>query len=370
MLREERRVKPYQAHLFADDSKPPVSLPADPVFMHEDRRYLNFSSLDCFHLRNNDYLKEAAKLGIDAQGLTGADDRSDAEDQLKKAMAEFKKTEALIFFSDEISAVFAAFSLFGPKATFFADYETSPPILALLQSRNVEYYSHEDLEQLKKLLAAHSERVLVVDGIYEWSGTISPMNGLIGIAKESDCFVIGNELGSFGFLGRDGRGLVDFFNLYDEVNLEVGGFQRFLGGFGAYVAAKKYLLNKVGEIIIRHATPVPQFMLDVNRAGLEFLRDEKANKKMFQKLWSHSRYLITRLKQDGFNTRSDTPIIVVAFGNEDEAKGVARQLFQVGVIVGQYKERIRLIPSIEHTQDDIDDVLDKLLGVTRDLGIK
>jgi glycine C-acetyltransferase len=370
MLREERRVKPYQSHLFTDDTKPLEGLPADPVFVLEDRRYLNFSSPDCFHLRNNDYLKEAAKLGIDAQGLTGADDRNDAEDKLKKAMAEFKKTEALIFFSDEISAVFAAFSLFGPKATFFVDYETSPPILAVLQTRNVEYYNHEDLEQLRKLLAAHSERVLVVDGIYEWSGTISPMNGLIGIARESECFVIGNELGSFGFLGRDGRGLVDFFNLYDEVNLEIGGFQRFLGGFGAYVAAKKYLINKVEETIARHAVPVPQFMLDVNRAGLEFLRDEKANKKMFQKLWSQSRYMITRLKQDGFNTRSDTPVIIVAFGNEDEAKGVARQLSLDCIIVGQYKERIRIIPSIEHTQDDIDTALDKLIKVTRDLGIK
>jgi glycine C-acetyltransferase len=370
MLREERRVKPYQGHLFIDDTKPPEGLPADPVFIYEDRRYLNFSTLDCFHLRNNDYLKEAAKLGIDAQGLTGSDGRNDAEEQLKKAMADFKKTEALLFFPDEISAAFAAFSRFGPKATFFVDCETSPTILAVLQSRNIEYYKHEDLDQLRKLLAAHSERVLVLDGIYEWSGTISPMNGLIGIAKETDCFVVGNELGTFGFLGRDGRGLVDFFNLYDEVNLEIGSFHRFLGGFGAYVAAKKYLINKVWENIARHAVPVPQFLLDVNRAGLEFLRDEKANKKMFQKLWSHSRYIITRLKQDGFNTRSDTPIVVVAFGNEDEAKGVAHQLFQVGVIVGQYQERIRIIPSIEHTQEDIDTGLDKLLGVTRDLGIK
>jgi glycine C-acetyltransferase len=363
-------MKPYQAHLFVDDAKLSEGLPGDPVFILEDRRYLNFSSLDCFHLRNNDYLKEAAKLGIDAQGLSVSDGRRDAEDRLKKAMAEFKKTEALLFFPDEVSAVFAAFSLFGPKATFFADYETSPSILAVLQSRNLEYYTHEDLDQLRKLLAARSERVLIVDGIYEWSGTISPMNGLIGIAKENDCFVIGNELGSFGFLGRDGRGLVDFFNLYDEFNLEIGGFYRYLGGFGAYVAAKKYLINKIEENIVRHTVPVPQFMLDVNRAGLEFLRDEKANKKMFQKLWSQSRYIITRLKQDGFTTRSETPVVVVTFGNEDEAKGVARQLFQTGIVVGQYKERIRLIPSIEHTQDDIDTVLDKLDCVTQELGIK
>lgn len=363
-------MKPYQAHLFTGDANPPEQLPAEPVFVHEDRRYLNFSSLDCFHLRNNDYLKETAKLGIDAHGLSGQDGWSEAEEQLKKAMADFKKTEALLFFPDDLSAVFAAVSLFSGKATFFVDYETTPAVLAVLQGRNVEYYNHEDREQLQKFLAARSERVLILDGIYEWSGTISPMSELIKIAKEHECFVIGNELSSFGFLGRDGRGLVDFFNLYEEVNLEIGSFQRYLGGFGTYVAAKKYLINKVEENIVRHAEPAPLFTLAVNRAGLEFLRDEKANKKMFQKLWSQSRYVITRLKQDGFTTRSDTPLVVVALSNEEEAKGVARELFKAGIIVGQHQERIRIIPSIEHTREDVDLCLDKLQQVTRELGIK
>ena len=60
MLRKER-MKPYQVHLFSDDKKIPDSLPAEPVFVYENKRYLNFLVFDCFHLRNNEVLRGVAK---------------------------------------------------------------------------------------------------------------------------------------------------------------------------------------------------------------------------------------------------------------------------------------------------------------------
>lgn len=363
-------MRPVQVHLFADDNRIPQHLPDEPVFFYENKRYLNFASFDCLHLRNHDYLKEAAKLAIDQHGLTIGTGPGKAEAALVQAMNAFKKTEDLLLFPDEISAVFYVLSIFGEKTTFFVEYETSPAIAAVVPSRSVEFYRRDDPEQLRKLISARSERVLFVDGIYEWSGSISPMNDLIAVAREFGCFVVANEISSFGFLGRDGRGLIDFFNLYDDVNLEVGGFQRFLGGFGAYVAGKKYLLRKIEDNITGHEVALPEFMNAVNRAGLDFLQDEKVNKRMIQGLWSQSRYAITRLRQDGFNTPSDTPIIVVCLGNEEEARSLARRLFDDGLIVGQKRERIRLILSIEHTKEDIDFCLDRLLVDARQLGIK
>ena len=363
-------MRPIQVHLFTDDNRIPEHLPDEPVFFYENKRYLNFASFDCFHLRNHDYLKEAAKLAIDQHGLTAGTGSGKAEAALVQAMNAFKKTEDLLLFPDEISAIFYVLSIFGEKATFFVEYETSSAIAAVVPTRSVEFYRRDDPEQLRKLIGARSERVLIVDGIYEWSGAISPMNDLINVAREYGCFVVANEFGSFGFLGRDGRGLIDFFNLYEDANLEVGSFQRFLGGFGAYVAGKKYLIKKIEENTAGHEAALPEFMNAVNCAGLDFLQDEKANKRMIQGLWSQSRYAITRLRQDGFTTPSDTPIIVVCLGNEDEAHSMARNLFADGLIVGQKRERIRFILSIEHTQEDIDFCLDRLLVNARKLGIK
>ncbi len=363
-------MRPVQVHLFAEERPDPVRLPDEPVFFFGDKRYLNFTSFDCFRLRRHEYIKEVAKQAIEEHGLAVSPSPVQAEDALRQAMNQFKKTDDLRFFPDEVSAVFALLSIFGDKATFFLEYETAASIAAVMSTRTVEFYHRDDLEQLRKMVSARRERVLVVDGIYEWSGAISPMSDLIAIAREYECFTVVNELGSFGFLGRDGRGAVDFFNLYEDLNLELGGFHRFLGGIGTYVAGKKYLIKKIEENVAGHAAELPGFIGEINRAALNFFQDEKANQQMIQRLWSQGRYAITRLKQEGFNTPSDTPIIVIGLGNEEEARSLTRRLFADGLIVAQNRERIRLILSVEHTRDDIDFCLDRLLIACRELGIK
>ena len=362
-------MKPYQAHLFSDESKIPDFLPSEPIFVYENKRYLNFLVFDCFHLRNNEYLKNSAKLNIDANGITATEGRMRTFEELRKAMNEIKKVESLLLFPDEVAALFATISIFGPKTTFFVDYETSPSINAVLQYRNIEYYNHKDLDQLDKLMSAKTEKVIVIDGIYEWLGSMGPINDLVKIAKENDCIIVGNEINTFGFLGRHGRGFVDLLNLYDEMNIEIGSFSKFLGGFGCYVGAKRYLINKIKENTIGIFNPLPQFMLSVNLAGLEIIGTEKGKGDMFQKLWKNSRYLITRLKQIGFSTLSETPIVVVSFKNNEEAGEFIKKLFFEQIIVAQNRERVRLCLSVEHSKEDLDYCLDKFESVGKGLGI-
>lgn len=362
-------MKPYQVHLFSDENKIPIFLPSEPSFVYENKRYLNFLVFDCYQLKNNEYLKEVAKMSIESNGIVAADGRIKTHEEIQKVMFEIKKIDSLLLFPDEISALFALFSIFGSKATFFIDYETSPSIIAVLQHRNVEYYDHNELEKLSKFLSAKSEKVLVIDGLYEWLGTIGPVNNLIKLAKDNDCFIIANEINSFGFLGRNGRGFIDLFNLYDEINIELGSFSRFLGGFGCYISAKKYLMNKIKENAMTILNPLPQFMLSVNLAGLELLKTEKDKKSMFQKLWKNSRYFISRLKQIGFSTLSETPIVIVSFNNNEEAGEFTKRLFFEQVIVAQNKERIRLCLSVEHSKDDLDYCLEKFESTGKEMGI-
>ncbi len=362
-------MKPYQVHLFTDDSKIPVHLPSEPIFVYENKRYLNFLMFDCFHLKNNEHLKETAKLSIESNGIVSTDGRIEIKEELQMAMSEIKKIDSLLIFPDEISALFATSSIFGPKTCFLVDYETSPSVAAVLQHRNIEYYNHNDLKQLDKILSAKSEKVIVIDGVYEWLGNVGPVNELIKIAQDTESVIIGNEFNSFGFLGRNGRGFVDLFNIYDMINIEIGSFNKFLGGFGCYVGAKKYLINKIRENMIGVADPLPQFMLSVNLAGLELIKAGRNKKSMFQKLWQNSRYFITRLKQLGFSTLSETPIVVVSFKNNEEAGEFTKRLFFEQIIVAQNKERVRLCLSVEHNKEDLDYCLGKFESIGKNLGI-
>jgi len=366
MLREECVVKPYQVHLFSDDKKMPEALPPDPVFVYENKRYLNFVPFDCFHLKNTDALKSAALTSIEANGIAATGGRIAVLEELQHAMTDAKKFESYLFFPDELSALFATFSLFAAKTTIFVDYETTPALSAVLQHRNIEYYDHKDLNQLATLLGAKSDKVLVIDGVYEWLGSIGPVSDLLKLAQTQECIVIANEINSFGLLGREGRGFIDFFNCYEAVNIDIGSFSNYLGGFGCYVGANKFLINNMRENTFQYRKAMPQYMLAVNREALNFIRTSKKN--MFQKLWQNSRYMVTRLKQLGFATESETPIMVVRFSNNEEAGEFAKRLLMNQVIVAQNKERIRLCISVEHTKEDLDRCLSCFESIGEDLG--
>jgi len=362
-------MKPYQVHLFGEETKIPESLPYEPIFIYNNKRYLNFLSIDCFHMKNSDYLRETAKVSIESKGIRATDGRLEAMANLEKAMSELKKVESLLLFPDEISALFALFSIFNSETTYFVDYETSPAILALLQRRGIGYYNHRDLGQLNNLLNVQSAKVIIVDGIYEWIGNIGPINDLIKIAKKNDCIIVANEINSFGLLGRDGRGFIDLFNIYGDVSIEIGSFNKFLGGFGCYVGGKKDFIDNIKKNIVDINDSLPQFMLAVNVAGLELIRTDKNNKKVLQELWKNSRYFISQLKHTGFKTMSETPLIVITFNNNDEAEEFRKRLFAHQMIVAQSKERIRLCLSIEHSRADLDYCLAILEMIGKDLGI-
>ena len=362
-------MKPFQVHLFDEEGKIPESVPPEPSFVHGNKRYLNFLHFDCLHLKNSEYLKETARMNIEARGIVPTDARAEIMADLQDEMAEVKRIESLLFFPDEVAMMFALISIFGPKTTFFVDYETSASLINVLQYRHIEYYDFHDLDQLSKQLSDHAEKVMFVDGIYEWLGNIGPVNHIVNLAKESECIVVANELNSFGLLGREGRGFVDLCNVYEDVNIDIGSFSRFLGGFGCYIGAKKYLVNKIRENIGHITDFVPQFMLAVNLAGLETIKEKTKNKDIHNKLWKNSRYLITNLKQMGFETVSETPLVVVMYNNNEEAGEFTRRLIDGQVIVAQKKERIRLCISVEHSKEDLDFCLHKFEVIGNALGI-
>jgi glycine C-acetyltransferase len=363
-------VKPHQVYLFDEEGgKFPEIFPAEPVFFYGNKRYRNFLSFDCLDLKNSEYLKEIATTNIESRGILSADGRVKIMEDLQKTMGELKKIESLLVFPDEVTALVSLFSIFYPQTTFFVDYEATPSVIATLQYRSVEYYTHKDLTQLDKLLSVKSEKVIIIDGLYEWIGNICPVSKIIDIAKDNDCFIVANEINSFGLLGRDGRGFIDLFNIYDEANIEIGSFNKFLGGFGCYLGAKKYLINKIQENITDSMNAIPQFMLAVNLGGLELIKRNIDNKSLFQQLWKKSRFFISRIKQIGLKTLSETPIITVSLNNEDEAERFRKGLFGEQIIVAQNKERLRLCLSVEHSKEDLNYCLDRFELIGKELGL-
>lgn len=115
-------------------------------------------------------------------------------------------------------------------------------------SKAVRYrYKHLDMEDLREQLKqAQKQRVrlIVTDGVFSMDGDIAPLDKIVQLAKEYDALIMIDECHAAGFLGKNGKGTAELFNVLDEIDIVNGTLGKALGGAsGGYTAANKEIVN-------------------------------------------------------------------------------------------------------------------------------
>lgn len=91
---------------------------------------------------------------------------------------------------------------------------------------NVFYFKHNDINDLQRLLndqdaidrkdpkkAAKIRRFIIVEGIYMNTGEMCPLPEIVELRRRYKLRLILDESISFGSLGKNGRGLIEHFNV-------------------------------------------------------------------------------------------------------------------------------------------------------------
>lgn len=355
----------------------------------DGRRVLNFCSNNYLGLANDPRLARAAQEGIERFGVGPAAVRSIAGTmelhlELERRLAAFKGVEAAITFQSGFCANLAAIpALVGKEDIIFSDELNHASIIdgCRLSGARIVRYAHAvpaDLERLiKENQGTYRRGLVITDGVFSMDGDIAPLDKIYEVTSRYELMLMVDDAHGEGVLGRNGRGIVDHFDLHGKVDIEVGTLSKAFGVVGGVVAGKALIiewLRQRGRPFLFSSAVTPA---DVAAclAAVDIL--EQSNEAL-QRLWQNTEYFKGGMKRLGFDTgHSLTPITPIMLGEAPLAQRFSRELFEEGVFamaigfptVPRGQARIRVMISAAHSQDDLDQGLEAFARVGRRLGV-
>ena len=352
----------------------------------DGKKVLNFCSNNYLGLANDKRLKKAAIRAIEKYGVGPAAVRTisgtmDLHLKLEEKLAKFKKSQSVISLQSGLLANIAAIPvLAGEGDIIFSDELNHASIIdgCRLSKAQIIRFKHadmEDLEQvLKKCPKGKGKKWVVTDGVFSMDGDIAPLDGIYKLAQKYGAFVYVDDAHGEGVLGKNGRGIVDHFNLHGKVDVEIGTLSKAFGVVGGFVSGKREMIEllrqKARPFLFSSASTPADVAASI--AAVDIL--EKSDS-LVKKLWKNTDYFKRKMSGFGFDIgNSVTPIVPVMLGDVKLAAEFSKRLFESGVYavaigyptVPLDKARIRVMNSASHSKKD----LDKALQVFEKVGKK
>jgi len=349
------------------------------------KEVVNLSSNSYLQLTTNKKMKKAAieairKYGVGTGAVRQIIGTMSIHEELEKKVAQFKGVEAVLMFSSGVAANSGTIpTLIGEGDLIISDELNHGSIIdgCRLTKAERKIYPHLNMEELEKILkeSKHRRKLVITDGVFSMDGDIAPMDRIVELAERYDAMTYVDDAHGEGVLGKNGRGIVDHFNLHGRVDVEMGTFSKAFGCMGGYVAGtndlRSYLIQRARSFLF--STSHPPATVAAISAAIDVALEQP---KLFDKLWGNTKYFRKKLQKLGFNTgNSQTPIIPVITGQSSLAQQLSVKLFEKGVyvnpilypMVAMDKARVRNIVTAGHKRKDLDAALAAFEEVGKEL---
>ncbi|MEW5758928.1 MAG: 8-amino-7-oxononanoate synthase [Candidatus Omnitrophota bacterium] len=332
---------------------------------------INFSSNDYLGLCSDERLKQSAIEAIKIYGAgTGASRLISGtqilHQELEEKLAKFKGKPTLVFNSGYAANLGIISSLANRDTIIFSDKLNHASIVDGIMLSQVEFkrYKHNDINDLEEQVKKYSNykrKIIVTDTVFSMDGDLADLKSIVKIAKKYDCITILDEAHATGVFGKKGSGLCEELNLEEEVDIQMGTLSKAAGSFGAYVSAKKaiidYLVNKSRAFI--YTTSLPSSICAASIKAIGIIESDNSLRK---KLWDNVNYFkekIAKLKFNIGNTQS--PIIPIIIGDANKTLNISKQLFKKRLFVQAIRpptvpknlSRLRIAISARHKKEDL-----------------
>jgi len=355
----------------------------------DGKKVLNFCSNNYLGLANDPRLVKAATDALNKYGVGPGAVRSIAGTMqihldLEKRIAEFKGVDAAIALQSGFSANLAAIpAMVGKEDVLFTDELNHASIIdgCRLSSARIVRYLHADPADLERIIkenaGTYRRALCITDGVFSMDGDIAPLDKIYEITSKYDVMLAVDDAHGEGVIGRNGRGIVDHFDLHGKVDLEIGTFSKAFGVMGGMCAGNQLVVDWIRQrgrpfLFSSAATPADTAACI---AAVDIL--EKSSE-LVDKLWENARYFKAAMKEMGFDTGvSTTPITPVMLGEASTAQQFSRELFEECVFamplgfptVPKGKARIRVMISAAHSRQDLDQGLEAFHKVGKKMGL-
>jgi len=340
-------------------------------------------------LSNNIDVVNAAKSALETHGFGMSSVRficgtQDIHKELEKRIANFYKTEDTILYAAAFDANGGLFEpLFGPEDAIISDELNHASIIdgvRLCKAKRFRY-KHSDMSDLETQLK-HAQglrnKIIVTDGVFSMDGDIAKMDQICDLADKYNAMVMTDECHSAGFIGKTGRGVPEYHNVMDRVDIITGTLGKALGGaMGGYTTGKKEVI----EMLRQKSRPylfsnslAPSIVGSANKV-FEIISD---NTELRDRLEENTKYFKSKIIAAGFEVKDgDSPIVPIMLYDASLSQKFANLLLEEGVyavgffypVVPKGKARIRTQISAAHTLVHLDKAVNAFIKVGKELKV-
>jgi glycine C-acetyltransferase len=229
-------------------------------------------------------------------------------------------------------------------------------------------YKNNDMTDLEaKLIEAKqggARRILITtDGVFSMDGTVAQLDKVCDLADKYDAMVHHDDCHAVGFMGKSGRGVHEYCDVMDRVDIITGTFGKALGGgSGGYTSGRKEIIDMLrqGSRPYLFSNTVPPSICAASLKVLEMLSNST---ELRDRLEKNTHYFRQGMQEAGFDVDDgDHPIVPVMLGDAKLAQKMSKKLLEKGIyaigfffpVVPKGKARIRVQISAAHTKGDLD----------------
>ena len=239
-------------------------------------------------------------------------------------------------------------------------------------------YKHNDMQDLEAKLQdsiGKGKRVLVItDGIFSMRGDNAPLDQLVEVCEkyndkfEDGVISIADDSHGVGAFGMTGRGTEDYTG--GKVDILIGTLGKAFGVNGGYVVTGQKIIEYLRETAPMYIYSNPITVSECNAAlkALDIITSDEG-KTILSHLRKMTKKFETGLLDLGYETiKGDHPVVPLMVRDTEETNRIVTFLTENGVlatglnfpVVPKGDEEIRFQVSAEHTDEDIQTVLNVL----------
>jgi glycine C-acetyltransferase len=350
------------------------------IQLSDNQEVINMCANNYLGLANNPEVIQAAKDGLDRWGFGLASVRFICGTQtlhktLEAKVSEFLGTEDTILYAACFDANGGLFEtiLAADDAVISDELNHASIIDGIRLCKAQRYrYKNNDMNDLRAKLEEakknKARRILITtDGVFSMDGTIAQLDKICDLADEFDAMVHHDDCHATGFMGKTGRGIHEYCNVIDRVDIITSTFGKALGGAtGGFTSGRKEIIDMLRQRsrpYLFSNTLAP----NICTASLKVFEMLKKSTALRDTLEKNVHYFRAGMQKAGFDVSDgDHPIVPIMLGDANIAQSMSKKLLEKGIfaigffypVVPQGKARIRTQISAAHTFEDLDKAID------------
>ena len=362
---------------------------ANHISLEDGQHVTNMCANNYLGLANDKRIIQAAKDSYDNWGYGLASVRFICGTQtihktLEKKVSEFLGMEETILYAACFDANGGLFeTILSAEDAVISDELNHASIIdgvRLSKAQRYRYKNNDMIDLRAKLVEAKEKgarRILITtDGVFSMDGTIAQLDKICDLADEFDAMVHHDDCHATGFMGKTGKGVHEYCNVIDRVDIITSTFGKALGGAsGGFTSGRKEIIDMLRQRsrpYLFSNTLAPSICAGTLKA-IEILQ---SSTKLRDTLEGNTHYFRKGMQEAGFDVDDgDHPIVPVMLGDANLAQTMSQKLLEHGIyaigffypVVPKGKARIRTQISAAHTKEDLDKAINAFATIRDEL---